>query len=96
VHVAVEYIQIEYRTASFFFALAVITFHLCLIGYAWGYGPPLVTKLLLTALAIYSLHLTLLHSRETSRRFWVDMVRLVGASRVLPCCRDALATLPSA
>jgi hypothetical protein len=74
VHVAIEHITVEYRTASFFFAIAITCFHFAVVVYVWGSGPPLATKVMLTCLAAYSLFQIAKYSIDTSKQFWVEKV----------------------
>jgi len=55
VHVALEHLGRDYRTALFFFAVAIAIFHVLLVAYAFGDFDLLVTKLGLTACAAASL-----------------------------------------
>lgn len=75
VAVSIEAIAIEYRTASFFFCLAVLCLHIVLITYAWGAGEPLATKVMLTLLSLYSLHAILNQALAVGRLFRVETVR---------------------
>mmetsp|Transcript_1016 Transcript_1016/g.2888 ORF Transcript_1016/g.2888 Transcript_1016/m.2888 type:complete len:196 (+) Transcript_1016:91-678(+) len=74
VHVAIEAMMLEYRTACFYFGLAVVAFHLMVITYAWGGFPMIASKVALTVIEIATLVLIIVQARHVVRRFYSDIL----------------------
>mmetsp|Transcript_12375 Transcript_12375/g.28921 ORF Transcript_12375/g.28921 Transcript_12375/m.28921 type:complete len:215 (+) Transcript_12375:63-707(+) len=86
VHVAIEYIALEYKTASFFFLMAVLCLHLVVLAYAWAGRLLIVTRLMLTALTIYSLYAIFHTSLLTAQQFHISQVLARARARERARC----------
>ncbi|KAG8467307.1 hypothetical protein KFE25_000623 [Diacronema lutheri] len=79
VAIALDAIAIEYRTASFFFAIAIVSVHAVVITYAFGKvarrtSAAVTISVILTMLSVYSLHLLYHHAMLIGERFRIDEV----------------------
>mmetsp|Transcript_15450 Transcript_15450/g.40147 ORF Transcript_15450/g.40147 Transcript_15450/m.40147 type:complete len:224 (+) Transcript_15450:116-787(+) len=74
VHIAIESIMVEYRTAIFFFGFAITSLHVMALVYAWSGVFMLGLKISLTASVLTSLYMVLSYARHVSSVFRIPVV----------------------